>query len=305
MKLLSLFILIFSSAASAKSYDFIFWGYKFKLELPQTYSESLDLVVLFHGCKQDAMIINQGTLFAEKAATKKIATLIPEQNLSANADHCWNWFHGMNQQRSMGELRLVKEAIDYAKVLFQFNINTISSVGLSSGGVTALGFGYCYRELVSLVAVHSGLAFASADNASEANRILLDPSLVDRQNLGEWAFNCADVAPNRLKQFLIFHGRQDSRVDSNHSYLIRDQILQFYDLMDDMRLNESVIYSTRVLEVNDTHYPYRIETNMNHDFKINNYFIEQLGHAWSGGNPITPQFDSKGPDATSIILDKI
>lgn len=290
----------------AKTNEFLFWGYKFRIELPQDTSKKVNLAILFHGCKQDADTISQGTDFISKALKSNLAVLIPEQKITFNNDRCWNWFFGMNQSRSMGELKLVHEALEYAKVLYQFDTNKIFTVGLSAGAVSALGYAYCYREQVYKTAVHSGLAFASADSAEEANSILLNPDLIQRQILGELAFNCADVAPNRLTDFILFHGKNDLRVNVNHSYLIKDQALDFLDLNDDIRLNQSIIYQNSVHYVDSTEgkYSYMVEKVFNHDFKIELFLVDELKHAWSGGNPVSSNFDAHGPDATQIIIDR-
>src|SRR5512142_1956429 len=65
------------------------------------------LVVLLHGCTQDAADIARGTRVAEHADRDAFIVLLPEQAESANAKKCWNWYDPAHQSRDAGEPSII------------------------------------------------------------------------------------------------------------------------------------------------------------------------------------------------------
>ena len=49
------------------------------------------LVVLLHGCTQDASDIARGTRLTSHSDRDGFIALLPEQPESANEKKCWNW----------------------------------------------------------------------------------------------------------------------------------------------------------------------------------------------------------------------
>ena len=57
-----------------------------------TLGERLPLMVMLHGCGQDAKSFAISTRMNRIAARQRFAVLYPEQDRLANAQGCWNWF---------------------------------------------------------------------------------------------------------------------------------------------------------------------------------------------------------------------
>src|SRR6476659_10162853 len=56
------------------------------------FGESLPLIVMLHGCGQDAKSFAQTTRMNRIAAREHFMVLYPEQDRLANAQGCWNWY---------------------------------------------------------------------------------------------------------------------------------------------------------------------------------------------------------------------
>jgi len=50
------------------------------------------MLVMLHGCHQDAKSFAAGTRMNSLADREQVLVLYPEQRLFANHSHCWNWF---------------------------------------------------------------------------------------------------------------------------------------------------------------------------------------------------------------------
>jgi len=89
-------------------------GYAYRLYLPAMAapdSQSLSplpLVVMLHGCKQDAADFAQGTGMNALAGEKDCIVLYPEQSSRANPMRCWNWFEPANQDKEAGEAAMIR-----------------------------------------------------------------------------------------------------------------------------------------------------------------------------------------------------
>jgi poly(3-hydroxybutyrate) depolymerase len=67
-------------------------GYQLYFPTGYQQDERLPLVVMLHGCKQDAESFAAGTRFNALADRERYLVLYPEQVRLANPYRCWNWF---------------------------------------------------------------------------------------------------------------------------------------------------------------------------------------------------------------------
>ncbi|MEZ0306781.1 MAG: PHB depolymerase family esterase, partial [Ramlibacter sp.] len=80
----------------------------FKLFVPaQAGGGPLPLVVMLHGCTQDADDFAAGTGMNQLAREQGFYVLYPEQARHANPQRCWNWFKHSHQERGRGEPELI------------------------------------------------------------------------------------------------------------------------------------------------------------------------------------------------------
>ena len=77
---------------------------RFKLFVPPGHSRGpRALVVMLHGCTQDAANFAAGTRMNALAARDGFVVLYPEQANANSPQRCWNWFKHNHQARGKGE----------------------------------------------------------------------------------------------------------------------------------------------------------------------------------------------------------
>src|SRR5258706_1333787 len=67
-------------------------GYRLYLPSGSSGRDSLPLIVMLHGCRQDSLSFAKGTRMNALAEEGRFAVLYPEQSKHANPLRCWNWF---------------------------------------------------------------------------------------------------------------------------------------------------------------------------------------------------------------------
>jgi poly(3-hydroxybutyrate) depolymerase len=55
-------------------------------------TDSVALLVMLHGCRQDGQVLANGTRMNDLADLHRFIVLYPEQSVRANALRCWDWF---------------------------------------------------------------------------------------------------------------------------------------------------------------------------------------------------------------------
>lgn len=273
----------------------------YRLYLPRNRSlqERLPLLVMLHGCSQNAEQFAAGTRMNAAAQERTCAVLYPEQNSAANALRCWNWFEREVQQGE-GEagviLRLVQE------LMSRINIDSrrVYVAGLSAGAAMAEILALRQPGLFAACVLHSGVAFAAAGSTSEALRVMhAGPGAA----AGESARRLQGVMDGKLPAgpVLVIHGGADSRVNPRNAEQIVAVRLALAG-MPSTGDQEPVPANERVYESGGRNIRQRDYTSGSR-LLARTVLIEGLGHAWSGGDPQLPFNDAAGPDASALSLD--
>ena len=95
------------------------------------------LVVMLHGCQQDAGDFAAGTAMNRLAEEAGCLVLYPEQDRGANGSNCWNWFDAAHQRREQGEPSLIADMTREIVRTHGADPRRVYVAGLSAGGSQA------------------------------------------------------------------------------------------------------------------------------------------------------------------------
>src|SRR6266480_1164853 len=261
----------------------------YKLYIPRNYNgQAVPLVIMLHGCTQNAADFAAGTRMNMFAEGKTFLVAYPEQVSSANTSKCWNWFQPADQQRGMGEPSLISGITRQIMNSYHVDINRVYVAGMSAGGAMAVIMAVTYPDLYAAVGVHSGLAYRAANDVRSGFKAM-------RQGPGQSMQQLTTVIP-----LISFHGDRDATVSSvNADHLIK-QWLQATNLERDRSAHSTKVERGQV--AGGRAYTRSIYHNANGQVIAEKWLVHQAGHVWSGGSSDGSFTDPKGPSASTELL---
>ncbi|MEO7850878.1 MAG: PHB depolymerase family esterase, partial [Rubrivivax sp.] len=131
------------------------------------FGERLPLMVMLHGCGQDAKSFALSTRMNRVAARERFLVLYPEQDRLANAQGCWNWFD-TKSGRAHGEAALIMKAIDQVCLLYAVDRTRVAVAGLSAGASMAALLVARHPERFKALMMHSGIPPGTAHSTLSA-----------------------------------------------------------------------------------------------------------------------------------------
>lgn len=171
----------------------------------------MPLVVVLHGCHQNAEDFDRVSGWATLARQHGFAVLYAEQKASNNPNLCFNWFRPSMVTRDRGELGSIREMIDFSRRVHEIDDNRIFVMGLSAGGAVAAALLATYPDLFAAGAIIGGLPFGAARDAMSALDVMNRGSTRTPEKWGELV---REVSPDAVRYPVvsIWHGDEDEVV---------------------------------------------------------------------------------------------
>lgn len=268
----------------------------YKLYIPSCYhGQSLPLVVMLHGCKQDPDDFAIGTRMNMIAEEKQCFVLYPAQSKTANNPKCWSWFSAADQVREHGEPSLIADATREIIRNYHVDKNMVYVAGLSAGGAMAVIMATEYPDVFAAAAVHSGMPYNAAKSLFSALSAMKNGP---RRRWYDFASSSEGAVP--AVPMIVFHGDADTVVHPiNGEHVIRQAVGGTSGTEADPVAVTSVVERELPERRSYTRTVYQDERGQN---MAEQWVIHGSGHAWSGGCSDGSYTDPNGPDATSEMM---
>jgi poly(hydroxyalkanoate) depolymerase family esterase len=237
----------------------------------------LPLVVMLHGCTQDAADFAAGTRMNDHAREQGAIVLYPEQAQRAHGQKCWNWFKTQHQQRGRGEPAVLAALTQHVALQQHADPARTYVAGLSAGGAMADVLGHCYPDIYAAVGVHSGLPHGAAHDLMSAMNAMRAGAPAVRPD-----------AATRAAPTIVFHGDADTTVHVNNAQAI---------LAGAAAGETSEGQSPAGRRFTHTRYP---ASAVRGDAEL--WRLHGAGHAWSGGSAAGSYTQPGGVDASREML---
>lgn len=250
-------------------------------------NEQLPLVVMLHGCGQDAHGLSASSRMNRVAERERFLVLYPEQDRMANAQGCWNWYD-TRTGRAQAEADSIDAAISQVCLTQPVDRNRIAVAGLSAGAGMAALLAMRHPERFRAVAMHSGIAPGVAHSSATALSAMFGRRVK--------AVPAAPLAAGiHLPALLVIQGSADHVVaPPNGAEAARSWAAS-------EGATSAAAGATRT-----------VQRGARYSMKVTDYRVQRrlvatlcevmgLGHAWSGGAAGQAYSDPKGPDASRMI----
>ena len=135
---------------------------------PPGLAANAPLVVILHGCTQNAALYDQGSGWSALADRHGFALLYPEQKRANNSNLCFNWYQNEDARRGHGEAKSIAAMVQHMVAAHNLDPARVFVTGLSAGGAMASVMLAAYPDLFAAGAIVAGLPFGVADNLGRA-----------------------------------------------------------------------------------------------------------------------------------------
>lgn len=246
--------------------------------------ERLPLMVMLHGCGQDARSFAISTRMNRVAARERFLVLYPEQDRLANAQGCWNWYD-TTSGRAQGEAALILAAMEQVCLLHQADPARVAVAGLSAGASMAALLVTLHPQRFQAVVMHSGVPPGTAHSTLSALGAMR----------GHRTTSPLEASPETMAAswppLLVIHGVDDRVVTISNG--------------------QAAAQTWATAAGASRGAARRVQRGKRHamtvtDFKCGRHVVATLaevsglGHAWSGGAAGQPFSDPQGPDASRL-----
>ena len=197
--------------------------------LPPNLPKRPALVVVLHGCGQDARGYDHGAGWSTLANHYGFALLMPEQQRINNANTCFNWFNPEDIARDTGEARSIREMVAHMARTHGIDPRRVFITGLSAGGGMTSVMLAVYPEVFAAGAIIAGLPYGIATNLREALDGMFHSPERPARALGDLVRN---ASPHRgpWPRVSVWHGSADRTVNPGNAGEIVKQWLDLHEL---------------------------------------------------------------------------
>ncbi len=172
------------------------------------------LIVLLHGCGQDAATFATETGWTALADQLGVPLLLPEQQEANNRGRCFQWFQPDEIRRGHGEAASIAAMVSAAASRFASDRSRVFVAGLSAGGAMAAAMLAAYPDVFAAGAVFAGLPVGAATSMVQALARMAHggPNI----SPADWAERARRLAPSGYAgpwpRMSVWHGEADQIV---------------------------------------------------------------------------------------------
>jgi feruloyl esterase len=196
------------------------------MHIPVTAGDSIKrkpLVVVLHGCSQNAGIVARQSGWNKLADHFGFYVLYPSQKMLNNMGGCFNWYKKSDITKDEGEVLSLKQMIDVAIEKYPVDSGKIFVYGLSAGAAMGVALLSDYPYLFNAGAILSGGPFMSATNAIGGVITMFAPSNKSAKKLADPVLAQNPGYKNEYPRLIVMHGKDDNVVNIKNSYRLIEQ----------------------------------------------------------------------------------
>lgn len=183
--------------------------------VPERLPAGAPLVVVLHGCTQNAQAYLDSSGWAKIADENGFALLVPEQKEANNPNRCFNWYMPEDTAAGQGEAQSIASMVEHALVQHELDRKRVYVNGLSAGGAMTAVMLATYPNLFAGGAVMAGLPYRCAGDLASALVCMRGVSQ-DAPAWGELVRAAAGSHSGSWPILSVWHGQGDTIVSAKN-----------------------------------------------------------------------------------------
>lgn len=179
--------------------------------------DSTALVVVLHGCSQDAKDVSKLIGWNKLADSLRFYVLYPQTRTVNNPGKCFNWYSQKHNQRGKGEVRSIRSQINYMTRMHPIDPQKVFVVGLSAGGAMTVAMLACYPEVFKAGACLAGGPYGGTKDIWDSGKMMVG---ANSKSTEEWAKLAREQHPEfegNYPRLIISHGMKDPIVNVSNA----------------------------------------------------------------------------------------
>jgi poly(hydroxyalkanoate) depolymerase family esterase len=257
------------------------------IHVPDAAGPGAPLVIVLHGCTQNARGYDDSTGWSRLADLFGFIVLYPEQQRSNNPGLCFNWFSPADAARGHGEALSIRQMITAVGTRHRTDADRVFVNGLSAGGAMAAVMLATYPDVFAAGAVIAGLPFGVACTVPEAFDRMRGQGGPAAQSLSELVRH-ASGHTGPWPRLSVWHGTADQTVNQLNASALIEQWRSLHGAPAAPSSTDTV-----------NGYPHRVWQDASGLAAVEEYSITDLGH----GTPLDLAGSDHGETAAPFMLD--
>jgi poly(hydroxyalkanoate) depolymerase family esterase len=181
------------------------------------------LVVLLHGCTQNAAGYFANSGWRKFADQWGFTLVLPQTSSANNISSCFNWFETADTTRGQGEAASVRSMVGYAVANYGTDASRVYVSGLSAGGAMSAVMLATYPDAFAAGSIGAGLAYRCAASLIQASGCQYGATSKTPQQWGDLVRNAFSGYSGPYPRVAIWQGQSDYTVVPANGRQLRDQ----------------------------------------------------------------------------------
>lgn len=186
-------------------------------------NEPEPIVVVLHGCGQNANDVAELTGWNKLADLNNFIVLYPQQKFSNNSNLCFNWFKSKDIDKGKGECESIYQMIQYLSENYNIDKNKIYITGLSAGAAMSMALLATHPQTFSAGAIFAGTAYRIANNPVTAMNVMIGNRNISNFELAHKVVMQNVEYKGKYPKLIIYQGLSDPIVNRKNAGFIISQ----------------------------------------------------------------------------------
>lgn len=185
--------------------------------IPSAMPSDAPLVVVMHGCSQNANDFSTQTAWNTLADQYKFYVVHVGQKSANNSISCFNYWEPNNHDRDKGECLSIKQMTDHMKNNYSIDPSRVFATGLSAGGAMTMVMISTYPDVFAAGASMAGLPYKTATNSTGVYISAGGFTSKSPQQWGDLVRSQYSGFTGTYPRLAVFHGTSDATININNA----------------------------------------------------------------------------------------